>query len=129
MNKKLLKITERGWAGHFCLAYNCQLRRNTLIQYGNIRVVVSTLGLCRDKQEGKFITIGIDRYYETMVFKAILIGNIYWDADVTKQIDIKGKWRIGHYEFNADKEANDMHKRIVEEIKERIKKGEFNNEI
>ena len=65
------KITERGWAGHFICAARCNFRRNTLIESGDTRVVVSTVGALRLKEDRQgFSDLGCDRTYETMAFRA-----------------------------------------------------------
>jgi hypothetical protein len=118
--------TERGWPGHFCAAKLCTFRRNTLLQKGEIAIIVSTVGDMIVKDET--ITIGHNRYYETMVFRGAEIEIGYIDSDVTKNIDTKSEWRVNHAEITADQEANDMHERIVAEIVGRIEAGEFSND-
>jgi hypothetical protein len=112
-------ITERGWPGHFCASSSCQFRRNTLIEYGDKRIVVSTVGnyIPRTTGEIKKIDreIGLDRTYETMAFWA-RYEKPYWEADVSKEVDFESDWAIGELEFDTDKKANDMHERVVEEL-------------
>lgn len=119
------KITERGWGGHFICADRCNFRRNTLIDFGRIKIVVSTVGMMRDGSHGTgrgYDTIGAGgRYYETMAFKARKTGP-YWDADVTKQISFSSEWAIcsdtgvkGLPE-DADNKANEMHEAVVTEL-------------
>jgi hypothetical protein len=115
------KITERGWAGHFCCADRCNFRRNTLIEYDDIKIVVSTVGLMRSfDKENKFEEIGLDRYYETMAFHAHNHG--FYDADVSLQINFNSQWSIGS--VDAEIEANIMHDKVVKEIASRLKKGD-----
>lgn len=110
------KITERGWAGHFICADRCRFRRNTLIDFGNEKIVVSTVGvMLLNPDDKKFQTIGLARHYETMAFRAKKEG-AYWDADVTKQIDFQSNWRIEEITDNSDNEANEMHDAVVAEL-------------
>ena len=106
------------------LAYKCDFRRNTLIEYGEKhKIIVSTVGLyIPDRESNKIITVGAGRYYETMVFKA-KFGKLYWDSDVTKQIYINSDWYINHCEYHADAEANEMHENIIKEISVKLKNG------
>jgi hypothetical protein len=120
-----ITTTERGWIGHFCGGHDCRFRRNTLVSYGKIHIVVSTVGQYRPGNTGSPITVGLDRYYETMIFHAERILELYWDADVTKEISVKGKWTVSHKEDTADGEADAMHNASVLRIIKRIQKGEF----
>ncbi len=76
---KPFKRTERGWAGHYFCADRCRFRRNTLLEYGNQAIVVSTVGnLVID---GKLETIGSERYAETLAFEGKHEGP-YMEADI-----------------------------------------------
>lgn len=121
-----MKRTERGWAGHYICANRCRFRRNTLIEYGDQKVVISTVGLQEklpfDDLEDKFEHVGPDRYFETMAFYAKDDDPRYYDADVTRRFNFKSPWRID--EIDADDKANDMHETVVTEIMEKLRKGE-----
>lgn len=131
-----VKITERGWAGHFICADKCQFRRNTLLEYADKKWVVSTVGAMPQpealrkipelRSENGYDTIGLNRYYETMAFEAQPVkgddGNIiYYDANVSEIIDFDSDWAIGHIDFTTDKLANEMHENVVEELLEKIR--------
>ena len=115
--------TERGWPGHYICAYDCQFRRNTLLEYGDVRIIISTVGNYIFK--GKTDTVGHERYYETMVFHAKL-DEIYWDVDVQKIVDFESEWAIREMETSSDQEANDMHETVVKEISNNLIEGESN---
>ncbi len=118
-----VKRTERGWSGHFCCAQSCLFRRNTLLECGDIKVVVSSVGAMY--LEGKLTEIGVDRHYETMAFYVDEASGEYKDADVSREIyfDSKGamKW---HKDGYPDNEANEMHEAVVKELTEKMQKGE-----
>jgi len=125
-----VKRTERGWIGHFCCADQCLFRRNTLLEYNEIKIVVSTVGLLKnyrfdenknDKDISRFTTIGINRHFETMAFHASN-DKRYYDLDSSRQINFDSPWAIA--ELDADDKANDMHEKVVEEITEKLLKGE-----
>lgn len=109
--------TERGWAGHFICAQDCHFRRNTLLEHEDERIVISTVGNMWSDAPNKTepTEIGHERYYETMVFGATKQG-LYWDADVTQQVDFDSPWSIGEAEEESDEAANDMHETAVAEI-------------
>ena len=121
-----VKVTERGWAGHYFCSHKCNFRRNTLLEYKDKKWVVSTVGAmfadkyAIDKNELGFTTIGLDRYYETMAFEAKKEG-IYYEANVEKHIDFDSDWCIDKCDFETDQEANDMHENVVKELIKKIK--------
>jgi len=123
---KLIR-TERGWAGHFCCSDRCLFRRNTLLEYGETRIVISTVGLMQDcRNEGVFEPIECNRYYETMVFHAKRTANRYWDADLEREVAFSSPWGIS--EKDAEDKANDMHEVVVDEIGRRLKSGDIAQE-
>lgn len=125
-----VKQTERGWGGHFVGGNSCHFRRNTLLEYESVKIVVSTVGLLPVPWEviekattPRFIQIGSGRYYETMVFQSDKEDKKYHDADVSKEISFTSIGAIG--KVDADDEANDMHDEVVLEIVSRMFCGDL----
>ena len=118
-----LKRTERGWAAHFCGAPDCRYRRNTLLEYGRKRIVVSTIGVYVPADADAPIEIGHDRFYETMAFKARKNGK-YWEANVNSEVFFESNWRIGKITRTSDNDADAMHEAVVAEISGKLKKGQ-----
>jgi len=119
----LIVRTERGWAGHFCDALKCGFRRNTLLEYGEKRIIISTVGNLRDsafpvgsREPSK---IGLDHYYETAAFMALWDAP-YWEIDVTKPVRFKSPWKLTECERETDLAANKRHERVVEELSIRL---------
>lgn len=125
--KEVVKRTERGWIGHYILADKCLFRRNTLLEYNEIKIVISTVGLLlnenwrEDCDLPRFSTIGCNRHFETIAFHANK-DKRYYDADVSRQIYFTSQWKIE--ELDADDKANDMHEEVVKEIMEKLLNGE-----
>ena len=122
-NLKEVKRTERGWAGHFICSGSCMFRRNTLLECGDIQIVVSTVGAMFDGR-GEMQEIGLNRHYETMAFHVDPKSGDYKDADVNREIWFDSpsalKW---HKKGFIDNEANEMHEAVVEEISDNLAKG------
>lgn len=114
-----VKITERGWPAHFICAHKCQFRRNTLVEFEDLKIVVSTVGVMKDYPSGKIETIGFERYYETMVFMG-KYENPYWEADISKEIWFQNNWSLNECEHDSDLKAQEMHENIVQEMAETI---------
>lgn len=120
--KRTVQRTERGWPGHYCECHRCLFRRNTLLELGDLRIVVSTVGAKRVHPSTIVEKISLDHYYETEAFHAEHDDG-YWDADIHRSIQVKSMRAILHTEHHADREANDMHEAVVAEISERMISG------
>jgi hypothetical protein len=121
------KVTYRGWPGHFICGDRCIFHLNTLIELGDTRVVVSTVGMMKDYHapnmcnENKFEEIGFDRYYETMAFHAERRGE-FWDADATRQVPFESEW--AYSSISDEWRANKGHLAVVDEIVNRLESGQ-----
>lgn len=122
---KPVRKTERGWAGHFIVSTYCLFRRNTLLECGTRRVVVSTVGNYRPRpiENGAAESIGSSRHYETMVFRAKYEAP-YWEADTARgELSFDANWRLEGVRQESDQKANDMHEAVVAEFTTRLAKG------
>lgn len=126
---KKIKKTERGFPGHFIGALHCVYRRNTLIEAGSRKIVISSVGNYRPYSEGEVKTIGINRYYETIAFEAIKEGD-YWEANVSEQISFNSEWAIcadspEELPKDVDNQADQMHEQVVRELSNKLKEGDI----
>jgi len=116
--------TERGWGGHFCRASECMFRRNTLLDNGAEKVVVSTVGNLISSTTGDLETLDArESYFETMAFKSDPDDSHYHDIDVQKQVFFNSPNNIT--ESGDDNKANEMHEVVVEELTDKLSKGEI----
>lgn len=120
---KEVKRTERGWAGHFIAANSCRFRRNTLLECGDIQIIVSTVGGMYIN--GRIEEIGLDRHYETMAFHVDPGSEDYKDIDVHRQVWFESPWslKVKKTDKFIDLKANDMHEAVVKEISDNLAKG------
>lgn len=114
-----VKRTERGWAGHFCCADRCLFRRNTLLEYGGYKVVVSTVGRMTSLDGKTFEMIGRDRHFETRAWMSC--GNKWDDIDSSKPVSFRSLRDLS--EPDMEIEANEMHETVVKEITECLLAG------
>ncbi len=122
-----IKITYRGWPGHYCSSRYCIFHLNTLLECGDVRVVVSTVGNMWDPRQGTHarpVEVGSGRFYETMAFHATSMDR-YWDADVTRVVSITGCRGVDKLDTESDRKAQEMHEAAVQDIARRIQNGEI----
>lgn len=122
MKTNKVKITERGWPAHYILGHRCVFHRNTLLECGDVKIVVSSVGQLMLKRhnglEDELVEVGSGRFYETMVFYAK--EDKWHDADSTKEVatyvpDVKDPY--------DEIPANSFHDAIVAKYVEKLKKG------
>ena len=116
---KQVKRTERGWAGHFICSDRCLFRRNTLLEYEDTKIVVSTVGGMMVENYGKkrFDTVGHERYYETKVFLADKKDTMYNDIDVEKEVFLDCEQTLNEID---DVKANEMHEDAVDWVSKQM---------
>ena len=121
MRKTKLKITYRGWQGHFIA--DCKYHLNTLVEYGSKKVVVSSVGGFYRGGEAEFI--GAGRFYETFSFVAQKNKKTgFIDADVHKLLtDYCYYYTDEPFEYKTEKKVEKMHRKIVKEICEHLESG------
>ena len=113
-----VKRTERGWAGHYICSDRCTFRRNTLLEYNNKKVVVSTVGAM--VVDCGFQQIGCDRYFETKAFLSKNDDAPYYDADIEKELELDCKCSLKEIRFQSDLKANEMHENAVKWVEEQL---------
>ena len=123
-----MKRIERGWAGHFICGVDCNWRRNTLVEDEKGRgIVVSSVGALpgcdRTGIRREWKEIGLNRYYETMMFIAKQDG-IFIEADVTQQRYVEGmQWCVSQKpNGKTDLEAEEIHEKHVKYVMENFDK-------
>jgi hypothetical protein len=112
-----VKRTERGWGGHFIGCRDCQFRLNTLLECGDKRVVVSTIGRYYPPVLDRYVEPGHGRHFETMAFHAEFDGQ-FWDANVCKEISFESNWCLP--DVTMENEANEMHETAVRELSSKL---------
>jgi len=121
------KVTYRGWPAHYMNSDECIYHLNTLIECGDVHIVVSTVGLEKDndpKSKAAFKKINIGRYYETTAFFAKMGKHAkVWNADVTRQVHFESRWFYPC--INDMYEVDEGHLLVVREIVDRMEAGEF----
>ncbi len=118
--KNKIVRTERGWIGHFVLGHKCLFRRNTLLEFNDKLLIVSTVGNCCEINCPP-TPISMTNYYETMVFEADY-SNKYYDINPLSEIPIYD----GISEVDKDIEANKMHEKIVSQVISLMETGSIN---
>lgn len=110
---------ERGWAGHHICSNECLFRRNTLLTCGDTKIVVSTVGNLLSN--GTILTVGDDRYYETIACYSNEDDKRYNDIDIDKRIEVNNICNMSV--MYADDLADEMHERVVDEITKKLRRG------
>ncbi len=118
-----IKQIERGWQGHGFTP--CRFHLNTLLEGEHgFKIVISTIGDYHPfHNPGIMERISYNRYYETIVAESFYVGCN--EINITKPIDFENNWV---YPQKNDLLPQAGHWVVVNEIKERMGKGEINKQ-
>ena len=116
---KQVKRTERGWIGHFICADRCLFRRNTLLEYEDTKIVVSTVGGMMVENHGKreIDTVGHERYYETKAFHSAPNDMVFHYINAEREICLGCEWALNEID---DIKANEMHENAVDWVSKQM---------
>lgn len=118
-----MRITERGWPGHYICSDRCVFHRNTLLSHKGKNIIISTVGRSKSKSGGLPDTIGYNRYYETRVFEGKKYKG-YIDLAVEKEIAIPNiQCAIKEINWESDLLANNMHEEAIKKVKQLLREG------
>ena len=114
-----VRRTERGWKGHFVGAHKCHFSRNTLLEFGTSKLVISTVGAYLPSED--YVTLDSNgNYFETKVFWSDY-DPPYFDASVGQEIHPDSP--TGVKKLDGEIEADKMHEKVVREISKKLRKG------
>lgn len=105
MPKNTTKDVWFGSPGHLICAYKCRYHLHTHVSDDEgRRYCVSTVGEYYRKPDGKMETIGVDRFYETMVFASWLddSDNKSWSELAMRPYNTREAADKGHMKAIAD---------------------------
>ncbi len=116
MKSSKINIQERGWAAHFIRSDQCTFTRNTLVERGTKKIIISTVGAFKPSVNSEVQPVGgLKHFYETKAFRAVYL-NPYWEADPGKELKIMSLSHLNYYRYDSDIKANEMHDDVVKEI-------------
>ena len=119
------RVTERGkLITYFSGSKRCLYRRNTLLEFRDIKLVISTLGNLTDL-DNKLVCISGKSYYETRVFHALtdIKRNSYRDIDPERKVKVNTITKIN--KPDSDIKADQMHEKVIKELTYRLDKGDL----
>ncbi len=96
--------TERGWAGHFICSNRCRFRRNTLLAYNEIKIVVSSVGLM--EIDGKFDTVGAGRHHLLWLEEQLTISGVVKSLPVNREFALKVREELIEKHYKDDPNKN-----------------------
>lgn len=114
----MIKRTERGWPGHFICSDECKFSRNTLLENGKTKIIVSTVGRWLSKY-GVIQQIRPGAYFETMAFYARYDSG-YWLCNVQMEVTFESPGLLNSVHVGK---ADFMHEKVVDEISLQLENG------
>lgn len=118
-----IKTTERGWVVRTYSQSGLRFSRNTLVEFYNLKVIVSTVGRLCLLGLNEPIPLPEGGYYNTKAFIPKESSKYDHNIDINKEIVIGCKNAIDHFDEDTDNEANEMHENAVKWVCEQLKKG------
>lgn len=120
-----VKVTYRGWPGHYILGDRCVFHLNTLLEAGQARVVVSSVGNLRSQGHLSHASEPIGslvnpHYFETKAFWAQEKDG-YWEAATSNEIKLLlPETVVRNLDPGCDEQAQRIHEAAVQVVTEQL---------